>query len=37
VITNEELGRMWKEEVMAYFKVLSQVLSGHTEKNIKLW
>jgi len=28
---NGELSRMWKEAVVAYFKVLSQNLAGRTE------
>jgi hypothetical protein len=32
IIANAELARMWKEEIVAYFKVLSQHLSGGTEK-----
>jgi hypothetical protein len=30
---NNELERMWKEEVVAQFKVLYQNLSGGTEEN----
>jgi hypothetical protein len=30
---NDELERMWKEEVVALFKVPSQRLHGGTEKN----
>jgi hypothetical protein len=30
---NEELGKTWREAVMAYFKVPSQNLYGETEKN----
>jgi hypothetical protein len=29
---NDELERMWKEEVMAYFKVLSRHLPGRPAK-----
>jgi hypothetical protein len=32
---NNELERMWKEAVMAKFKVLSQHLPGRTEENHK--
>jgi hypothetical protein len=34
-ITHAELGRMKKEVVMAYFKALSQHLSGGAEKITK--
>jgi len=30
---NNKLKYMWKETVMAYFKVLSQHLNGGTEEN----
>jgi hypothetical protein len=30
---NDELGWVWKEEVMTYFKVPSQHLHGENEKN----
>jgi hypothetical protein len=33
MIMNDELERMWKEMVMALFKVLSWHLLGETEKN----
>jgi hypothetical protein len=33
IIMNSELGRIWKEAVMASFKVLSQYLSGGTTEN----
>lgn len=32
VIDNNEFERMWKESVMAYFKVLSQYLPGIIEE-----
>jgi hypothetical protein len=30
---NDELERMWKEEVMAYLSVLSRHFPGRTEEN----
>lgn len=34
-LTNDELERMWKKAVIAYFKVVSQNLSKETEENHK--
>jgi hypothetical protein len=33
MIVNDELGRMWKEARVTYFKVLSQHLPGGTDLN----
>jgi hypothetical protein len=35
VIGDDELERMWKEAVVAYFKVLSRHSPGGTEENTK--
>jgi hypothetical protein len=32
---NAELGKIWKETLMAYFKILSQNLPGKTKANHK--
>jgi hypothetical protein len=35
-LMNDELQRIWKEDVVAYFKVLSQHSHGGTEENHEL-
>jgi hypothetical protein len=35
MITNEELGRIWKVVDMTYFKVLPQYLPGGTEETMR--
>jgi hypothetical protein len=34
IIFNDVLGRMWKEEVMTYFKALYQQFNVDTEENM---
>jgi hypothetical protein len=32
IMVHDKMGRMWKNAVMAYFKVLPQNLGGETEE-----